>query len=151
MLRIGNLLASRFSLMILFVCAVVPTLALGARNWSLGKKEAASRASSTTAQARQAPKQFFRVWVHRNEIMPDLIYARPGRALLRAENETSGDIELVVERVNQHQPNALQAQIRTVNKGKRADSEIVLQPGEYVFFTPALPQLKGKLVVEDRN
>jgi hypothetical protein len=115
--------------------------------WLLPKSGNAVAVSPAVQTSSQTPRQFFRVWVHRNEIMPDLIYARPGLALLRAENQTSGNIELMIERVTPNQANITQANIRTLNNEKRADREIILQPGEYVYFTPALPELKGRLVV----
>ena len=85
--------------------------------------------------------------------MPDLMYARPGRTLLRVENETLGDIELVLERVNPNQANTPQGRIRTintVNRGKRADQGITLQAGQYIYYAAALPELKGRLIVEEQ-
>ena len=137
-----------FGVAILCTGVVGATLALSGSGWMSPKSNQPITSLHSISQAQpQGPRQFFQVWVHRNEIMPDLIYARPGRALLRAENETSSDIELLVERLNQNQANTPQASIQTVNKAKRASQEIILQPGEYVYFSAALPQLKGRLVV----
>ncbi|MBI3423940.1 MAG: hypothetical protein HY011_13475 [Acidobacteria bacterium] len=142
--------SSAFLFGVVIICSSVVgvALTLSARGWVLPKRTPVTSLPSKPQAQQQGPRQFFRVWVYRNEIVPNLIYGRSGRALLRAENETSGNIELVIERVVQNQPSVPQATIRTVNKEKRADQEIVLQPGEYTYFTPALPALKGKLIVE---
>ncbi|MBI1766389.1 MAG: hypothetical protein HYR56_33705 [Acidobacteria bacterium] len=144
--------SSVFMLGAAIVCTsvVAAALTLSTRSWVLPKRTPVTSLPSKPQAQPQGPSQFFQVWVHRNEIMPDLIYARPGRALLRAENETGGDIELLVERLNQNQANTPQASIRTVNKAKRASQEVVLQPGEYVYFSAVLPQLKGRLIVVAR-
>lgn len=79
--------------------------------------------------------------------MPNLIYARPGKVILRAENETSEDIALTVERVNPGQSNQKEADLQTSNKAKRVDKEVNLRPGEYVYFVPSRPSLAGKIIV----
>jgi hypothetical protein len=116
----------------------------------------ASSSASIPTRSQERPKpvefcQLIRVWVHRNELTPDLIYARPGKIILRAENETGEDIALAVERVNPGQSNQKEAEIRTSNKAKRVDKEVNLRNGEYVYFVPSRPSLAGKIIVLQDN
>ncbi|HLG13449.1 MAG TPA: hypothetical protein VJH03_02845 [Blastocatellia bacterium] len=94
------------------------------------------------------PAQLIRVFVHGDGIYPDVVRARPGEILLRAENETLGDISLVVERLDPGQVPVNVKQIKTVNRGKRAQEELALGVGEYVYYEASRPEIRGKLIIE---
>jgi len=80
------------------------------------------------------PAQLIRVFVHDFDIYPDVVRTRPGKIQLRAENETREDIALVVERVRPGQSPEPLTRIKTVSRGKRAQEELALGVGEYVFY-----------------
>jgi len=123
-------------------CVIFSATAIGARFWS-GK----TRESAAAAQRVQF-RQTVRVWVHGDRVSPDLIYARPGRILLEAENQTLGDISLKFDRkVAGGNPQA-QGVVRTDRRGKRASLEVTLGAGEYVFYDETRPGIKGKLIVD---
>jgi hypothetical protein len=88
-----------------------------------------------------------RVFVHPEDIYPDVVTLAPGQIRLRAENETLGDVSLVVERINQGQSSQAIAQISTVNKAKRAEQPINLTTGQYVYYEQSRPDVRGKIIV----
>jgi len=123
-------------------CVIFSATAIGARFWNGKAKETAAAAQ------RVEFKQSIRVWVHGDRVSPDLIYARPGKILLEAENQTAGDISLKLERRVAGGNNEAQGSARTANKGKRGGLELTLGAGEYVFYDETRPGIKGKLIVD---
>lgn len=92
-------------------------------------------------------KPTIRVWVHGDSIRPSIIHTRPGVVVLRAENETRSELSLVVEKVLPG-GNIPVARIATADGGKRVRRELIVEPGEYVFYDAARPRIKGTLIVE---
>lgn len=100
---------------------------------------------------RDEPKQLVRVWVHGDGLYPDVVKARPGVILLKAENQTQSDIALIVERLGPNQTSQRLARLGTVNKARRVDQVFTLSEGEYVFYAESQLQYKGLLIVEPRK
>lgn len=121
-------------------------------------RQASSASTSTPAPASAASprqgspnaeyKQMIRVWVHNDGIYPSVVYATPGKIVLRAENETRSDVSLIVERVLPGQANAQLTRLTTQSQAKRVFEERSLGAGEYVFYDEARPEYKGTLIVE---
>jgi hypothetical protein len=121
---------------------IVSTTAGGGRLWK-------DKAKETAAAAQRAQFiQTVRVWVHGDRVSPDLIYARPGRILLQAENQTGADISLKFDRRAASGNAVAQGLVRTARQGKRSSQEVTLDAGEYVFYDEARPWIKGKLIVD---
>ena len=108
--------------------------------------------SSVTATAPQGLSakypQLIRVWMHGDMIYPTVVHARPGRVLLRAENQTQTDVALVLERVLPGAARQRTARVNTVSKALRAEQLLTVGVGEYEFYDEAFPEAKGKLIVE---
>jgi len=81
-------------------------------------------------------------------IYPTVVHARPGRVLLRAENQTQTDVALVLERVLPGAARQRTARVNTVSKALRAEQLLTVGVGEYEFYDEAFPEAKGKLIVE---
>ncbi len=95
-------------------------------------------------------KQRIRVWIHGDDIRPKVIHAWPGKALITIQNETSADVSLQVEQVLPQRT----LPVDTVNLpsgSKRLQHEIVLVPGEYVFYDASRPGIRGRLIVAPRE
>lgn len=95
--------------------------------------------------------QLVRVWVHGEDIYPQVVHVRPGRVFLRLENETQSDVALVVERIEAGRPPQNLTRLNTTQKGKRVDKEISLGAGEYVFYEETQPDFKGRIIVEPKR
>ena len=97
-----------------------------------------SGVSSTSAPALQGGEHpgMLRIFVHAEDIYPDVIRVKAGAVRLRAENETLGDVALVLQTVT---PSTLVAQVATVNQGKRAEQTVQLTKGEYIYYDQARP------------
>ncbi len=93
-------------------------------------------------------KQNIRVWVFKDRLRPDLIYAGAGRAIIRVENETGEDVSLVVERLIPERAGTILKKVKTKDKRKRAHEELTLEAGEYIFYEESRPEVRGRLVVE---
>lgn len=89
-----------------------------------------------------------RIWVHGDRVSPDVIYARPGKILLEAENETQSAINLRFEQPIPGQVSQAQALVRVAKRRKRTSQEVILAAGEYVFYDEARPAIRGKLIVD---
>jgi hypothetical protein len=92
--------------------------------------------------------KLIRVFVHEFDLYPDLIRIKPGKVLIRAENEKRAEIALVIERVGPGQSRQQTARVSAARHLRRADQEITLGVGEYVFYEESQPALKGALIVE---
>jgi hypothetical protein len=103
------------------------------------------------ASAEDKNLQLVRVWVHGEDIYPQVVHVRPGRVFLRLENETQSDVALIVERVEAGRPPQNLTRLNTTRKAKRADQEIRLGAGEYVFYEETQPDFKGRIFVEPRQ
>ena len=86
-----------------------------------------------------------RVWVHLDDIYPDSVKVRAGRALLMAENERTTDISLIVERVIPGQSNQAITSISASNIAKRAGTVLDLSAGKYIFYEQTRPDLTGTI------
>jgi hypothetical protein len=102
---------------------------------------------SAAQGAASESRRLIRIWVHRTSIYPSFLRITPGRVNLRVENETQFDKGLVVERVLQLQPRQQLANVRVVNGEVRADKEMVLEAGDYVYYEESAPELIGHLLV----
>ncbi|SRR5216683_1577645 len=111
----------------------------------------AARNRSASAAQRSVPefKQRIRIWVHGDDVRPKVIHAAPGKALVTIENETTADVSMQVERVL---PNGTQLidRVNLPGRSKRLQREIMLVPGEYVFYEASRPTIRGRLIVEPR-
>jgi hypothetical protein len=115
------------------------------------------RASSTDLAAIHSPEpqgedgkplRLVRVFIHEFDLYPNLIRIKPGRVLIRAENEKRAEIALVVQRVGPAQSLHHTARVTAARHLRRADQVIALGIGEYVFYEESRPTLKGTLIVE---
>ena len=108
--------------------------------------------SSATATAPQGLSakypQLIRIWMHGDMIYPPVVRARPGRILLRAENQTQTDVALVLERLLPGAARQRTARVNTTSKALRAEQLLTVGAGEYEFYDEAFPEAKGKLIVE---
>ena len=95
--------------------------------------------------------QLVRIFVHGDDLYPDVVRVTAGKVLLVAENETLKDIFLVVERKNDGQPQQAIALVKTPHLDKRARRELTLDAGEYVFYEESQPQLQGRLIVDPQG
>jgi hypothetical protein len=139
--KIAYLSTSLTAVLFIIGCVIFSATATGARLWKGRTGETA--VASQGVQFRQS----IRVWVHGDRVSPDLIYARPGKILLEAENQTVGDISLKFERQVAGGNPQTQGIVKTTRKGKRANLEVTLGAGEYVFYDEARPAIKGRLIV----
>lgn len=103
-------------------------------------------ATSTAAQTANYPL-LIRIWMHGDAIYPPIARARPGKILLRAENQTQSDVALILERVLPGDARQNTARVSTVSKALRANLVLTLVPGEYEFYDEAFPEARGKLIV----
>jgi hypothetical protein len=151
-----------------FLTAAVAVLTLLATAaWAEGSRDDGSPAPAepSASSARETPiqpgaddpveaayRQTVRVWVHADDVRPRVIRAAPGAISLRAENETGGDVALVVEKVSAGggAPER-EARVVVTGEGRRARLELSLVAGEYVFYEESRPQFKGTLLVEPRD
>lgn len=147
--------AKHLILLLTVFCACVVLFGFGARAWLItsspgngGNNSFATRSLSRKAELAASFRQSVRVWVHADRVSPDLIYARPGKLILEAENETSVDINLKFERQVSGANNQLQGVVRTTRRGKRGNLEVELGAGEYVFYDESRPSIKGRLIVD---
>jgi hypothetical protein len=109
---------------------------------------AMSRQQVGQAQPGMADKPMIRIFVHNEDIYPDIIRARPGVLRIRAENETLSDVSLVIERSESGKPGQRFGNVKTTRQGKRAEQEVGLGVGEYVYYDEARPDVRGRLIVE---
>jgi hypothetical protein len=86
--------------------------------------------------------------MHGDMIYPPVVRARPGRILLRAENQTQTDVALVLERLLPGVPSQRIARVNTISKALRAEQLLAVGVGEYEFYDEAFPDARGKLIVE---
>jgi hypothetical protein len=103
--------------------------------------------SPDQGQAALTYRQYVRFWVHGDSIYPDVYRIRPGKVLLRFENQTSDDITVALERIIPGSSPQLLKMVSTVNRGYRADVEMTLEAGEYQLYEMGLPAYRGKLIV----
>ena len=113
-----------------------------------GRSSAASSGGASQGQGDVTPGDLVRVFVHEFDLYPDLIQRRPGRMLLRAENEKGADIALVVDRVDPGASPQRAARLHVAQNVKRAVQELTLGVGEYVFYEESTPALRGRIVVK---
>jgi hypothetical protein len=136
---------------------VIVTTALGIMLFVLGgvllvePGGAANSSSSAPALQENTRARLVRVWVHGDAIYPETLRIPPGKVLIRAENETQSEINLIVERVRPGQANQSVARVRAVVDQKRANQEMTLGVGEYVYYDESQPQYKGTLIVEPKS
>ncbi|MFY9607892.1 MAG: hypothetical protein WAU45_04660 [Blastocatellia bacterium] len=121
-----------------------------AHNQPVSKVEVLKAAASTQSQPEVKYREMVRIFVHGDDIYPGFARVRPGRVLLRAENETQSDVALILERVVSGETRQSVARVATSGRGKRADNEVALDIGEYVFFEESRPEIQGRLIVEPR-
>ena len=92
-----------------------------------------------------------RVFIHPDDIYPGAVVLKPGKFRLLVENETVGDVALVVEQVSPGQSRQPVATVRTINQGKRARQEMALVAGEYVYYEASRPQQQGRLIINSKD
>lgn len=119
-----------------------------------GDAEPTPHAHSSLARSQQGEResgQLVRVWVHGDDLYPDVVKARPGKIFFRVENQTQSDVAIVVERVMPGQASQRLSRVATTGKARRADQHMTLGEGEYVFYAESKPEYKGLLIVEARK
>jgi hypothetical protein len=121
-----------------------------AHNQPVFRLETLNAASGTPARSEAKFREMVRVFLHGDDIYPGFARVRPGSVLLRAENETQSDVALVLERVVSGETRQPVARVATSGRGKRADNEVTLDVGEYVFFEESRPEVRGRLIVEPK-
>lgn len=144
-----------FNRALVLICAVLASAAATVLMIRAGSASA-SRIPGAPSEARAYPQSgpladsapIVRVWVHPDDIYPDVVKARAGQALLMAENERTTDISLVVERVIPGHSNQAVASISASNIAKRAGNVMSLSVGQYIFYEQTRPDLRGTIVVD---
>ncbi len=135
------------------VLALIATflLLISAYTVVLRAKAIGNREPNGGARAQQGPPSppqttplLVRVFVHEDDVYPDLIHTRPGLVRLRVENETAGDVVLALDPGGGQQ---FTAQVVTTGQAKRADGIVLLSEGEYIYFEASRPEVTGKLIV----
>lgn len=140
---------------LVLICALLASAAATAVMIRAGSASA-SRIPDARSEVRAYPQggpvtdsaPMIRVWVHPDDIYPDVVRARAGEALLMAENERTTDISLVVERVILGHSNQAVASISASNIAKRAGTVLNLSEGQYIFYEQTRPDLTGTIVVD---
>ena len=142
----------------LLVVSVTLALVVLSAVWMKPKSESfvephahAHSATSAQGQNEREPRQLVRVFIHNDDIYPSVVRARPGKILLKAENQTLGDVALIVERKQPGQAPAREARLATQNQARRHQQDLTLGVGEYEFYTEARPEIRGLLIVEARQ
>ena len=123
-----------------------------------GAKKESGKASTHAGKraTRAAPKPqavaarngVLRIWLHGDDIYPDLARMNPGTVMLVAENQTSSDFTLVVEQVGPGQTPELTSTLSAARHISRVNRTLTLTSGQYVFYEQSRPEVKGKLIVE---
>jgi len=93
-------------------------------------------------------RQMVRVFIHGDDLYPCAVTVKPGRVVLRVENQTQTDASLMLEQILPGQAPLLIANVRTLLGAKRVDQELVLAAGTYVYFEENHPTIRGKLIVQ---
>ena len=65
------------------------------------------------------------MFVHGDDIYPDMAWAKAGKIVVRAENEMLKDVALVVERFIPGKAPLGVARVGTQSRGKRAEQELI--------------------------
>lgn len=125
-------------------------LAFGPRAYTgrLEESVAASQGPNAVGVPQVGYQHFVRVWIHADDIYPSVIHARPGRLLIRAENETQSDVSLVIERVVPGLSSQLLTKVTATQSAKRADQILDLGVGTFVFYRESNPNVKGTLIID---
>jgi hypothetical protein len=126
---------------------VFATGAILARRAETAGRAAGGGPGSQAGSARSGNAQLVRIFAHGEDIYPPVIYARPGKILITAENETQSDITIVLQRVGTGLGLNSVGTVSTDRKSKRARQEFTLGAGEYAFYEEAQPDFKGLLIV----
>ena len=93
------------------------------------------------------PVPMLRIFVHGDDLYPNFMQVPPGVVRLRAENETQGDVALVLERATPGSQPQVLATVSTVYQAKRADLTVELTAGEYDYYDAMRPEIRGHLSV----
>jgi hypothetical protein len=135
--------------------ALVATLLIVATLAAVMTDGRASSRKETASNLQPAPQgqdskrvTLVRVFIHEFDLYPDLIRVKPGKVLIRAENEKQTEVALVVEQVGPGQARQQTARVAAARHLRRADQGIALGVGEYIFYEESNPSLKGTLIVE---
>lgn len=110
-----------------------------------------ARGKRAVAAQQRVPefKQRIRIWIHGDDVRPNVIHAWPGPALVTVENETSADVSLRVARVLPNRIDPL-GTITVPAQSRRLQREVNLAVGEYVFYELGRSGIRGRLIVEPR-
>ena len=149
-------LAGVVLMLVATVAAVAIVATISRRAKAAAGVEAASRGGARPANPTtpaQTPglveqRQVIRVFVHGDDIYPDVAWAKAGKIAIRAENEMLKDVALVVERFIPGKAPLGVARVGTQSRGKRAEQELTLEAGEYAYYEESRPEIHGKLIVE---
>lgn len=129
-------------------CLWIFSIANSKANSTIQPIETHESSASPIAQTEKTPRLLVRVWIHNEDLYPNVVRVRPGAIYLRAENETLGDVALAIESDRPGQAPVRLASLRTSRQEKRVSQEIQLGVGEYVFYEESRPELRGTLIVE---
>jgi hypothetical protein len=131
----------------LFFTGVTLLLLATASTFMSGAKNGGLKGSPLNQQG-IVSKPLLRIWVHGNDIYPDLVRVNPGTFRLQAENQAAYDISLILEQVADGQAPQHITTISVAQPANRANQILTLSGGEYVFYEQARPEVKGRLIVE---
>jgi hypothetical protein len=145
-LSIGRALVFTATLLALAMATALMIRPGSARVSRLPASDNEARAYEQTGAVTDAAP-ILRVWVHPDDIYPDLVRTKPGRVILMAENERTTDISLVVARLIFGQSNQTVASISVSNIAKRAGNVLDLSAGTYIFYEQTRPDLTGTIIV----
>ena len=142
---VGALITAALCLTTLNKATANPASSAASVPTSAAKASGVSSSSAPVLQGGEHPG-LLRIFVHAEDIYPDVIRVKAGTIRLRAENETLGDAVLILQSVT---PSALVAQVATVNQGKRAEQTVQLTKGDYIYYDQARPGIIGRLTVDE--
>ena len=86
-----------------------------------------SARNKSAAAQRNLPefKQRIRIWVHGDDVRPNVIHASPGKALVTIENETAADVSMQIERVLLNRTQLIGG-VNLPGRSKRLQGEVTL-------------------------
>lgn len=147
----GKVLSNRAPVFICALLVFITMTALWMRggNASISPLPAGGGEVSAPAQIGSAGSfaPVIRVWLHPDDIYPDVVRVKPGKVLLMAENQKATGISLIIEKVLANQSKQAIASISASDIARRAGNVLDLSPGEYIFYDQSRPDLTGAIIV----
>ena len=117
------------------------------------QSSASVMAGKAGAAGRQASTDFtpmLRIFVHNEDIYPAAMKVKAGPVRVRVERQTLSDAVLVLDRISPGQANVRLLSVRAEQTARRAEQRIELEPGDYIYYDEARPEVVGHLLVESK-